>query len=325
PEMNVSFGAQPLKNNLFSFGGFSYSMVSYQPVFQPVALTAVFLDINRSWSEADLRDVRPILDKYNVYAYDGGQFVRIDHLNWEPVTRKLAKRNFSLFPFHHIQETSRSLVITKGKSLSPYLRDFRESSFAKGIADFFAANKKVYVYNLSGGVSTYIRSFKELRGLEFAEGPGHQLLQWLKDDKFSSTNESDENIVLHDSKMMIVKKRTSGEVTNSAPDHLARLFAYNNIMRQVGAHYFMDDFVSESLVDEAATAYVVSPVSSLIVLETQADYERFGIKDKDKSLHNASKQSAGAVPEPHEWALIIVFILLVCYTVARHWKRTPAI
>jgi hypothetical protein len=70
-------------------------------------------------------------------------------------------------------------------------------------------------------------------------------------------------------------------------------------------------------VDEAATAYVVSPVSSLVVLETKEDYERFGIKDKDNSLHNATKNSSGAVPEPHEWALIIVFLLFIAFTVLR--------
>ena len=86
-------------------------------------------------------------------------------------------------------------------------------------------------------------------------------------------------------------------------------------MRKVGTHYFNDDYINESLVDEAATAYVVSPVSSLIVLETQKDYDRFGIADKEDSLKNASKDSSGAVPEPHEWALIILFAVFVIYTI----------
>ncbi len=100
---------------------------------------------------------------------------------------------------------------------------------------------------------------------------------------------------------------------SNAPDHLARVFAYNDIMRKVGSHYLSDDFINQELVDEAATAYVVSPVSSLIVLETQNDYKRFGIEDKENSLHNAAKQSSGAVPEPHEWALIILFGLFITY------------
>jgi XrtN system VIT domain protein len=119
--------------------------------------------------------------------------------------------------------------------------------------------------------------------------------------------------------MMIEKKVKAEEsINDNAPDHLARLFAYNSIMRQVGTNFFKDDFVNEKLVDEAATAYVVSPVSSLIVLETKEDYERFGIKDKDNSLHNASKNASGAVPEPHDWALIIVFLMFITFYVVRY-------
>ena len=119
---------------------------------------------------------------------------------------------------------------------------------------------------------------------------------------------------------MVIENRVEGHSNGSdnAPDHLARLFAYNNIMRQLGANFFNNDFVNERLVDEAAAAYVVSPVSSLVVLETKEDYERFGIQDKENSLHNASKNSSGAVPEPHEWALIVVFLLLVASYIVRH-------
>jgi XrtN system VIT domain protein len=92
-------------------------------------------------------------------------------------------------------------------------------------------------------------------------------------------------------------------------------------MRNIGSDYFNDDYIDEALVEEAATAYVVSPVSSLIVLETQEDYKRFGIHDIDNSLLNASKNSSGAVPEPHEWMLIILFLTFIAYTIYRSKLR----
>jgi hypothetical protein len=55
----------------------------------------------------------------------------------------------------------------------------------------------------------------------------------------------------------------------------------------------------------------VSPVSSLVVLETREDYKRFDIKDTDNSLKNASLNGKGAVPEPHEWALIIIAVFVI--------------
>ena len=92
-------------------------------------------------------------------------------------------------------------------------------------------------------------------------------------------------------------------------------------MRKVGSGYHKDDFINEELVDEAISFYVVSPVSSLIVLETKQDYERFDIKGKENSLHNATKNSSGAVPEPHEWALIILFGMLILYSLRQTRNR----
>jgi hypothetical protein len=51
----------------------------------------------------------------------------------------------------------------------------------------------------------------------------------------------------------------------------------------------------------------------MVVLETQDDYKRFNIKDSRNSLKNASLKSKGAVPEPHEWALIIIACFVLLY------------
>jgi hypothetical protein len=58
---------------------------------------------------------------------------------------------------------------------------------------------------------------------------------------------------------------------------------------------------------------VVTPVTNLIVLETKSDYDRFGIKDNGASLKNASMKSSGAVPEPHEWLLILLIVGVIIY------------
>jgi hypothetical protein len=77
-------------------------------------------------------------------------------------------------------------------------------------------------------------------------------------------------------------------------------------------------------VDKAYKAYVVSPVTSLVVLETKQDYERFGIKDDGVSLKNASMKSSGAVPEPHEWLLIIILAGAAAYLTMKRKNATLA-
>jgi len=113
------------------------------------------------------------------------------------------------------------------------------------------------------------------------------------------------------SKVSIVK--TSDSSATNAPDHLLRLFAYNNILHQVGKTYFEQNYINENLAQTASEAYVVSPVSSLIVLETTNDYKRFGIEESKNSLQNASIHSSGAAPEPHEWLLIILGTGIIGY------------
>lgn len=314
----ITMDVTPIRQNQFSFDGFTYSFLESSPAIAKVDLKEVYIDLNNSWTSKEIEALRPLLNDYKIYAYIENDFVHMSPENWTAITDALKESNFSLFPFHHIKHPSKAIVVTKGKELSPYLRDVRASAFAEGISEYFASGKKVYVFNLEGGTSTYIKSLKELRAFHFAQGDTEKLLDNLKAKTFPVVAESDELVALHESHLVIQRqltKNANGE--NNAPDHLARLFAYNNIMRQVGTNYFKEDFINEKLVDEAATAYVVSPVSSLIVLETKEDYERFGIKDKENSLHNATKNSSGAVPEPHEWALIIVFLFLIAFYVVR--------
>jgi XrtN system VIT domain protein len=318
PDLTITMNVAPIKANQFSFDGFTYSFEDAAPTMSNVEFSDIYLDLNDSWTSGEINSINQLITSYNVYAYLENEFVLITPENWEEITNELKQVNFSLFPFHHIKHIESSLVITKGRELSPYLRDVKASAFAEGVGKYFASGNKIYLFNFEGGTSTYIKSLKELRAFNFTHGHTEELLGLLKNKTFPLITESDEQLVLHESDM-IIKKKIQAEQTkkDNAPDHLARLFAYNNIMRQVGVNFFKDDFVNGSLVDEAATAYVVSPVSSLIVLETKEDYARFGIKDKDNSLHNATKNSSGAVPEPHEWALIIIFLLFVVFQIHR--------
>jgi XrtN system VIT domain protein len=321
PDLQITMDITPISANSFSFDGMEYSLVNANPSITKVEFTDIYLDMNNSWTSDEISSIHPLLKNYQVYVYLENQFVLITSENWEDVTNDLRQANFSLFPFHHIKNTEASLVITKGKELSPHLRDFKTSAFAEGVSKYFASGKKVFVFNLDGGTSTYIKSLKELRAFNFAHGSAAQVLGLLQNKTYPIEKESDERIMLHESHMAIEKKVSTGIKKGAiAPDHLARLFAYNDIMRQVGVKFFNDDFIHKRLVDEAAMAYVVSPVSSLIVLESRDDYARFGINDIDNTLGNASKNSSGAVPEPHEWALIILFLALIAFYFIRHSK-----
>lgn len=314
PNFIITFKTESIPVNNFTFDHQTYSIENYKREFKETTFQQIYLDINNSWTDQEVENLKMLLDEHALYTQVEENFLKLDHENWERIVGDLQNRNFTVFPFHRLEDPARTLVVTKGNVHSPHLADFRESEFSKRLTGFLLTGNKVNVFNLQGGTSTYIKTLNELRAINFATGTPAELMTMFSSKTFPSVIEDEGRIVLHDANMSITKsKNNNTSPRNNAPDHLARLFAYNNIMRKAGTSLLNPDYTNEDLIKEAATAYVVSPVSSLIVLETQRDYERFGIEDSKNSLHNASKQSSGAVPEPHEWALIILLLGFIAY------------
>jgi len=89
-------------------------------------------------------------------------------------------------------------------------------------------------------------------------------------------------------------------------------------MKKIGRNYFDQKHITTQLIGQAQEAYVVTPISSMVVLETQKDYERFGIEEAKGSLKNASISNSGSVPEPHEWLLIILCVFTLIFLKFKH-------
>jgi XrtN system VIT domain protein len=169
----------------------------------------------------------------------------------------------------------------------------------------------IRLFNLGNNLSPYLKTLKEYRTFLYDSGNADELVSLLSSNQFVKSIESDQQIVIDNAGIAITAN--PGESSEKAPDHLMRLFAYNHILQKRGRDMFGETAWEDELVAEARKAYVVTPVSSLVVLETQKDYDRFDIKDEGNSLKNASVSSNGAVPEPHEWALILLVLLIVSY------------
>ena len=113
--------------------------------------------------------------------------------------------------------------------------------------------------------------------------------------------------------IIIKETPTIPGIEKNASDHAYRLYAYNTILKQLNMNYYAADSIPQQSIQLAAKANVVTPLSSLIVLEKQEDYERFDIKKNKNSIGNASMHSDGSVPEPHEWALIFALGVFILY------------
>ncbi|MEO0583166.1 MAG: hypothetical protein AAF135_13160, partial [Bacteroidota bacterium] len=110
------------------------------------------------------------------------------------------------------------------------------------------------------------------------------------------------------------------QVDTTGSNHLFRLYMYQHVLAEIGSEFFDKKALERQWTEDAARAYIVTPVSSLIVLETVEDYERFDIEENKDSIGNAQLNNNGAVPEPHEWALIVLVVLSILFYIRKTRK-----
>jgi XrtN system VIT domain protein len=226
--------------------------------------------------------------------------------NEEELFDKLSKYQFSLFPISVIRDPKHSILVSKTGHTSPNISDLHDSEFFNDLKDFSKNSERINLFNLGNRLSPYLSSLKEYRFFNYQQGKPEDLKECIEHNKFISDEENDGQVIIHNAGLALTKE--PGQTTSNAPDHLMRLFAYNHFMHRLGKDGMdgLDKMDNKELISLASESYIVTPLSSLVVLETQKDYERFGIEDSQNSLKNATLKSKGAVPEPHEWILIVI-------------------
>ncbi|PWV56656.1 XrtN system VIT domain-containing protein [Chitinophaga sp. S165] len=336
-DWEVSFKDEGLVHKLFSHNNQTFTVSPYRKELAAADIADVYLDVNNAWSKQEYRSVLALLNNKRVWVYVNDKMEQVTPANTDGLFEQAAEDRFSLFPFFQISQPATALVITKSVTNSPAINDLEEvsfmqdqenierTSFIQVLKKWLGGNQHVMLYNLGGELSPYLRTLKECRTFRYDQGDIAGLQTLLDDHRFPSSIENDNRVVIETAGMTIT--RTPGTEVSTAPDHLKRLFAYNHIMHAMGPRLLTGGQESDTLVAEAAEAYVVTPLSSLVVLETQADYDRFNIEDSNNSLKNAGLKNKGAVPEPHEWLLIVLGLLLIAYLKYRPalFKRTDNI
>ncbi len=314
PDWSVRFISGSLASQKFVFQHKSYQLENYIPSYEPFHPAAVYLDVNETWRWSEFETICQHFNYKNLWVYDD-RLVSVSTENAEKIFKKLAQNRFSLFPIYRISNPKEALIITKGVEQSPLLKEIKKSVFAQNMNHMASKMSPVRTFCLNNTLSPFFKTLHELRLLSVSYGSINDLQRLLQKQQFRAVFENkDSAIALIEPAQMMIREVTSKPTDQSnAPDHLLRLYAYNHILQQIGARYFEKEELADTLVSEAATAHIVTPVSSLIVLETQEDYRRFDIKKSINSLENATLKKSGAVPEPHEWALMILLVGLIVY------------
>ena len=309
----VALKELPLSRSTFAFNGACYHLEEADPMLAPFVPTDVYLDVNAAWTEEEFENLWRLFAGKNIFVYDGSMR-QLTAGDYRSVCRRLQQLRFSVFPIGRIATPEQSLLITKNGPATPHFSQLKELS-----GYFNGAMQNGYqlrIFSLNRKVPIYLRHFTYSGHCLVAGATPEEIGYYVRKEGFPEYAFRSGSTVVEESGVRVVKR--AGECpAGNAPDHLLRLYAYNQILAQ---HDSPKDQTEETLIDLANEAFVVSPLSSLIVLETEKDYERFDIDVNERSLQNAAEKGTGSVPEPHEWAIILVCAGFLFWSWKSGWK-----
>lgn len=320
-DWSLRMRAPALSPEPFVLDGVAYQLAPYQPKQAQFEPERVYLDLNTSWSLAEFETVWRAVRHKPVFVFADG-LVQLTDDNRMGYFERLSEQTFSLFPIYRIPHPDRALLLTQAGNRSLFLDDLKGSPFADRITKNGGQKATLRTLNLSPETAGYLKTLSEFGAVHLVPATAETVAAGLGLKSFPLLQKQADAVVLPGAGMVCKTSKVSPEQASVAPDHLARLFGYNHLISSIGQQYFDTSYrQKESLLVQAQHAHVLSPLSSLIVLETQADYDRFGIQKDQNGLANATLKEEGAVPEPHEWAMLILFVGLVLWL---RWRKAHA-
>ena len=307
--------APPLNEGSFNFNNKSYKLSNLEYFEKPISeFKKVYLDVNKSWSKQEFYDVFSSCEGMQIYMLDGESIVHLNEANAKQHFKMARKNNFSVFPIYKISEPNASLLISKNNHITPVIDDFEGTPFGEKLSSYMSLSAgELVLFDIGTETSQFFNSLIELKSIICS---GSDLDSFLETGKISIPKTMDNGIVL-DASRTVIEIGIGNEELKIAPDHLMRMYSYNSLMKKVGKEFSGRKSIEDTYIVVAEEAHILSPISSMIVLESQADYDRFDIKRSKNSLGNASFDQSGSVPEPHEWMLIVI---LICSLLYLHFK-----
>ncbi len=314
PDLEITMKATAIADDAFVFNGNEYKVIPYSPFRTIAPASNLYVDLDATWTAEELDFILQNPGHRKVYGINALQKpVEITAQNKSAFFKASRRNRFSLFPFHVINDPEAAIVITKGSAEGPGYSAIKNSDQHLALQQYFSNGRQVKLFHFGHQLSPYLETLKLFRAFRYERGTLKDLQALLVAGRFDAGKEDSTIVFAERSGIAFTKQPQLSLEKKGAPDHLARLFAYNYMMSAGGPALLAGSDLHPALVQTAQEAHIVSPVSSLVVLETQEDYKRFDIEASKKSLQNATQHSKGAVPEPHEWALIIAVVLVALY------------
>jgi XrtN system VIT domain protein len=302
----------PMTNKVFSTA-FVWKNKAYKineiqkqkTVFKP---SEIILDLNSNWTKNDIEKILNQSGK-NYFVWNNNQKQSINSTNYETVFAQFENLTYSLLPLYRLKENS--LVITKSGTISANFEELETSDYLKKLKAN-TQQKNIKVINISENLNPFWQTVKEQKMVSYLKIDLNKCLKLIEQNQFLEFKTLENTINIEPANIAIQETELDSKIQNNGSNHIYRMYAFGKVLQEQVA--MQNDSLKENkFVDLAKDANIVTPISSLIVLETDEDYKNNGIEKNVNTLGNASINNDGAVPEPHEWLLIIIGLTTIFF------------
>lgn len=224
---------------------------------------------------------------------------------------------YSLLPLYKI--TKNSLIITKCGTFSSNFEELENSNYLKKIKTE-TKQRNLKVINISSDINPFWQTAKEQKYVTYFQTSMIKSLKLISHNQFVLFKTQSNAVNIEPANISIQETDQNNTLKSNGPDHIYRMYAFGKVLEdQVKIQN--DTLATNQYVALAKDANVVTPISSLIVLETDEDYKKNGIEKNVNTLENAFISNDGSVPEPHEWLLIIIGSAILFFYYRKNKKQ----
>ncbi|OXA68320.1 hypothetical protein B0A67_20965 [Flavobacterium aquidurense] len=309
--------SKTLQSNSFVWKNKVYEVKEIQKTAIPFTPSEIILDLNSSWTTKQIESFVD-LNKKNLFVIINGEKKAIDKDNFKAMELEFEDLHYSLLPLYKI--TPNSLIITKCGTFSANFEELEDSGYLKEIRTG-TKERNLKVINISSDINPFWQTVKEQKYVDYFQTSLKNSLELINKNQFILFKTAANTVNIEPANIAIQEIPQTSATKSNGPNHIYRMYAFGKVLEEQ-VKIQNDSLVQNQYVDLAKDANILTPISSLIVLETDADYKNNGIEKNVDTLGNASINNDGAVPEPHEWALIILGSTILFFYYRKNKKQT---
>ncbi|OXA77061.1 XrtN system VIT domain protein [Flavobacterium aquidurense] len=306
-----------IHSNSFTWKNKVYEVKDIQKTIIPFTPSEIILDLNNNWTNKQIESFVNLKQK-NIYAFINGRKTAITNENFKAILLDFEDFHYSLLPLYKLSQNS--LIITKSGTFSANFEDIEDSNYLKKIKNG-TKQRNIKVINIGADINPFWQTVKEQKYVDYFQTSFKNSLKMIEKHQFVQFKTDTNAVNIESAQVTILENPKSNLSKSNGTNHIYRMFAFGKVLEEQ-VKIQADTLANNQYVDLAKDANIVTPISSLIVLETDNDYKKNGIEKNVDTLGNASINNDGAVPEPHEWLLIIIGISTLYFYHRKNKKQT---